>query len=88
MDGLKGDMHALKIEIKGDVNGLKETNMETMMNVKMEGLIKLLQERFLDGDKVIHENHDKDKRNTNFDFRDSNVGFKNHHMRKIDNKEV
>ena len=55
-------------------------------------MTKLLQERLPDGDKVIHENHDEDKRNMNYDFRDSNVGFKNHHipkinMRKFDGKD-
>lgn len=54
-----------------------------MMNVKLEGLTKLLQERLPDGDKVIHENHEEDKMNMNYDFRDSNVGFKNHHIPKI-----
>jgi len=76
-------------------DGLK-VEMEAMMNVKIEGLKEglemLLEERLPSGDKVIHENHDEDKRNTNYDFRDSNVGFKNHHipkkdMRKFDGKD-
>jgi len=54
--------------LKSDMNGLKED---------IEGLKKFLQERFLGGDKVIHENHDEDKRNMNYNFRESNVGFKN-----------
>ena len=54
-----------------------------MINVNMEGLTKLLQERFPNGDKVIHENHDEDKMNMNCDFRNLNVGFKNHHIPKI-----
>ena len=54
------------------------------MNVKLERLTKLLQERFPGGDKVIHENHDEEKRNMNYDFRDSHVEFKNHHIPKID----
>ena len=62
------------------------------MNVKLEGLTKLLQERLLGGDKVIYENHDEDKMNMNYDLRESNVGFKNHHipnidMRKFDDKD-
>ena len=40
-----------------------------------EGLTKLLQERLLGGDKVIHENYDEEKMNMNYDFRDSNVRF-------------
>ena len=65
--------------LKGDMNGLK-----SYMECLEEVLTKLLQERLLGGDKVIHENHDEDKRNTNYDFRDSNVGFKNQHIPKID----
>lgn len=55
-----------------------------VMNVKLEGLTKLLQEMLPSGDKVIHENYDEEKRNMNYDFRDSNVGAKNHHIPKID----
>ena len=58
------------------------------MNVKMEGLkeglAKLLQERLPSGDKVIHENNEEDKRNMYYDFKDSNVGFKTHHILNID----
>ena len=79
----------------GVLNGLKE-NMEVMMNVKIkglkEGLENLLEERHPSGDKAIHENHDEGKRNNNYDTRDFNVGFSNHHipnidMRKFDGKD-
>ena len=58
----------------------------------MEGLRKSLQEILLSGDKVLHENNDEDKRNTNYDFRDSNSGLKTNHipninMRKFDGKD-
>ena len=76
-------MDGLEVKIKRDMeclmDGLK-SNMEAMMNAKMEalkeGFIKLLQERLPIGDKVIHENHDEEKRYMNYDLRDSNVGFK------------
>ena len=59
-----------------------------MMNVKIEGLKEgletFLEERLPSGEKAIHENHNEEKRNMNYDFRDSNVGFKNHHITKID----
>ena len=67
-----------------------------MMNFKIdglkEGLEKLLEGRCPSGDKEIHENNDEDKRNINYDFKDSNVEFKNHHiprtdMRKFDGKD-
>ena len=64
MDGLKDGMEAKMDGLKVDMEGFKE------------GLEKLLQERLLGGDKVIHENHDEKKRNTICDFRNSNVGFK------------
>ena len=55
--------------------GVFKVDIETM-NVMLEGLTKLLQERLLDGDKVIQENHDEEKMSMNYDLRDSNVGFK------------
>jgi len=89
IDGIKRDMGVFN-------DGLK-AHMEEMMNVKIEGLKegleKLVDERNPSGDRAIHENHDEDKRNINYYFRDSNVGFKNHHipkinMRKIDGKDL
>ena len=57
-----------------------------------EGLTKLLQERLLNGKNVVEETHDKNKRNVNHDFIDSNIRTKNHHvpnidMRKFDGKD-
>jgi len=44
------------------------------------------------GDKVLHKNHDEDKSNTNYGFRDSHSELKTNHipnidMRKIDGKD-
>ena len=72
IDGIKRDMVILN-------DGLK-AYMEAIMNVKIErlkeGLEKLLEERIPNGDKVIHENHDGDKRNMKYDFRDSKLGLR------------
>jgi len=57
--------------MKKDLEGLKE------------GLTKFLQEILPSGDKVLHENHDEDKRNTNYDFRYSHSGLKTNHIPKI-----
>jgi len=85
-------MDGLEVKIKRDMEGFKYGLKENMgvfkadmdaMNVKLEGLTKLLQERLPRGDKVIHENHDEEQRNMNYDFRDSNVWFKTHHIPKI-----
>lgn len=80
---------ANKDEIRGDMGGLKEELKVTMdiLKASMEGLKESLknlsQERLQGGEKVIHENHDEEKRNMNYDFIDSNVGFKNHQFPKI-----
>ena len=80
IDGIKMDMGFLN-------DGLK-SYMEATMTIKIEGLKegleKFLEERIPNGDKVIHENYDEEKRNMNYDFGDSNIGFKNHHIPKID----
>ena len=68
MDDLKIDMNDLKIELKTYMDKLK----------------KLLQERFTNGERVVKETHDKNKRNVNHDSTDSNVGSKTHHVPKID----
>ena len=65
---LKRDMADLKIDLKTD----------------MEELKKLLQERVTNGEKVVKETHDENKRNVNHDSIDGNVGSKNHHIPKID----
>ena len=36
------------------------------------------------GEKAVDETHDEKKRNVNHDFIDSNIGFKIHHIPKID----
>ena len=36
------------------------------------------------GETVVDETHDENKRNVNHDFIDSNFGFKTHHIPKID----
>jgi len=62
--------------------------VKAMKNVRMEGLkeglTKLLQESLPSGGKGLHENHDEDKINMNYDFRDTNVGFITHHIPNID----
>ena len=68
MDCLKKGMDDLKIELKTDMDELK----------------KLLQERVTNGERVVKETHDENKRNVNHDFIDSNVGSKTHHIPKID----
>ena len=80
MDGLKLDLDGLKgymDGIKCNMNGLKE-DMEGLK----EGLTKLLQAMLPNVENVFHETHEENK--MNYDFRDSNVGFKTHHIPNID----
>ena len=44
----------------------------------------MLQEKLPSHEKVAEETHDVNKINVNHDFIDSNVGFKTHHIPKID----
>jgi len=39
------------------------------------------------GDKVLQETHDGNKRNANNDFRDSNLGFNTNHIPKINTRK-
>ena len=54
------------------------------MEVLKEGLARLLQEKFPNGEKVVEETHDEKKINVNHDFKDFNVGLKTHNIPKID----
>ena len=53
----------------------------------IEGWTKLIQEMFPNGEKIVEETHDKKKININHDFINSNVGWKNHHIPKMDMKK-
>ena len=53
----------------------------------MEGLTKLLQEMLPNGENVVDETHDENKRNVNHDSIDSNFGLKTHYIPKIDMKK-
>ena len=63
-----------------------------MKDLKEDGT-KLLQEKPPNGEKVVEETHDENKRNVKHDFIESNVGLKTHHipkinMRKFDGKDL
>ena len=60
----------------------KMKNMKNDLKVDMEGLTKLIQEIFSNGEKIVEETHDENKINVNRDFINSNVGRKNHHIPK------
>ena len=72
IQGVEAKMDDLKIDLKIDMADLK-TN-----------LTNFLQEIFTNGERVVKETHDVNKRNVNHDFIDSNVRSKTHHIPKID----
>ena len=83
MDGLKNGMESKMDDIEAKMKG----NMEYLKNglkADMEGLTKLLQEMLPNGEILLDETHDENKRNVNHDSIDSNVGSKTHHIPKID----
>ena len=53
-----------------------------MEDLKID-LTNLLQEMLTNGERVVKETHDENKRNVSHDFIDSNVGLKTHHVPNI-----
>ena len=72
-------MNGLEERLKENIEDLKKD-----MEVLKEGLTKFLQERLPNGEKVVEETHDENKRNVNHDFIDSSVGLKTHYIPNID----
>ena len=76
LDGLKNGMEA-------KMDGI-ETNLKGNMKYLKIDLTKLLQEMLTNGERVVKETHDENKRNVCHDFIDSNIGLNTHHVSKID----
>ena len=76
-------MDDLKIDLKRDMADLK-IDLKTDMTYLKTDLTNFLQEILTNGDKVVKETHDENKRNVNHDFIDANMGLKTHHIQKID----
>ena len=62
-------------------------NMNIDLKVDIEGLAKLIQEMFPNGENIVEETHNEKKINVNRDFITSNVGWKTHHIPKIDMRQ-
>ena len=58
--------------------------MKNDLKEDMEGLKKLIQQMFPNVKKIVEETHDEKKINVNRDFINSNIGWKNHHISKMD----
>ena len=82
MDGLKKDVEA---KIDG-LNKCVEAKMDCL-KIGMEDLktdlTKFLQEMLTNGERVVKETRDENKRNVSHDFIDSNVGLKTHRVAKM-----
>ena len=79
-------MNSLKKCMEAKMDGL-EVNIEYFkkeMEGFKEGLAKSLRKMLHNGEKVVEETHDENKRNVSHDFIDSNVGLKAHHVPKVD----
>ena len=72
MNDVEAKMDDLKIDLKTCTEDLKTD------------LTKFLQEMLTNGERVVKETHDENKRNVNHDSIDSNVGSKIHYIPKID----
>ena len=75
MDGFKNSMEAKMDNIEANLKG----NIE---DLKMD-LTKFLQKILTNGEKVVKETHDENKRNVSHDFIDSKVGLNTHHVQNI-----
>ena len=92
MDGMEAKMDDMEAKIDEKMKDNME-NMKNDLKVDIEGLAKLIQEMFPNSEKIVEETHDENKINVNHDFINSNVGWKNHHipkmdMRKFDDKDL
>ncbi len=88
-NGIEAKINGLKNGMEAKINDKEEKLKGNMEDFKkdMEGLKEflknLLQERLPNGENVVEETHDENKRNVNHDFIESNIGLKTHHIPKI-----
>ena len=83
IDGMESKMDNMEAKIDEKMKDNME-NMKNDLKVDVEGLKKLMQEMFPNGENIVEETHDENKINVNCDFINSNVGGKNHHIEKMD----
>ena len=71
--GMEAKMDDSKIDLKRDMADFKTDLKIDMADLKTD-LTNFLQEILTNGEKVVKETHDENKRNVNHDSIDSNVG--------------
>ena len=76
MDCLNKGVESRMAGMEAKMNGMdaKIDGMDDKMEELKINLNKLLQEMVTNGERVVKETHDENKRNVNHDFIDSNVG--------------
>jgi len=74
MDGVEAKMNGMDAKMNGTDTKMEELKIN---------LNKLLQEMVTNGERVVKETHDENKRNVNHDFIDSNDGLETHHVPKM-----
>eukprot|EP00253_Pinus_taeda_P028176 PITA_28176 len=82
MDGMEAKMNGMDAKMNGmdaKIDGMDDKMEELTINMNT-----LLQGMVTNGERVVKETHDENKRNGNHDSIDSNVGSKTHHIPKID----
>ena len=87
LDDLKNGRDSLNKGIEAKIDGI-EGNMEYLkkdMEGLKKGFEKLLQEKLPNGEKVVEETHDENKRSVKHDFIDSNIPKID--MRNFDGKD-
>ena len=81
--GVEAKMDDLQIDLKTDLKRDMADLKTDMADLKTD-LTNFLQKILTNGEKVVKETHDANKRSVNHDFLDSNVRSKTHHIPKID----
>ena len=76
MNDVEAKLNDLKIDLK--------TYLKIGMADLKTNLTNFLQEILTNGERVVKETHDENKRNVNHDSIEYNVGSKTHHIPKID----
>jgi len=83
---VESKINGMESKIKGMKAKMDDSNTDLkrdMVDLK-KNLANFLQEILINGEKVVKETHDENKRNVNHDSIDSNVGSKTHHIPKVD----
>ena len=94
INDMESKINGVESKIKGMKSKMDDSKTDlkrNMVDLKTD-LTNFLQEILTNGEKVVKETHDVEKRNVNHDSIDSNVGSKTHHvpkinMRKFDGKD-